>query len=385
MPCPVSDNLAGRGTKVPRRKSFAPRRAIAGTPIASFSSQMPRTFDETFTERWTRRLFTGPALLAATPAYLALLPATLGIAAASDLARGRPWTATRFAAAVGANLAMHVVGFGGVFGAWLAGRRDPGRERAMEQRLQVWWARSIWRSLEALYQVDLHVDGEDCLDDDGPIVLLSRHASLLDTLLPLVVLGGEHGWRLRYVMKRELLWDPAIDAIGHRWPTAFVRRGTRDPREVENVAMLGDQLGARDAIVLFPEGTRFTEAKRARALEKLAQQKPEVVEHASRLTHVLPAHPAGPLVLLDVDHRLDVVFCAHTGLEGANHFEDLMDDALLGASVKMSFWRVPRAEIPESESERVEWLQHHWERVNRWVAGHTEHHPGGGQVERVSV
>lgn len=346
---------------------------------------MPATFEETFTERWSRRLVTGPALLAVTPAYLALSPAILGAAAASDLARGRPWTATRFAAALGANLALHVAGFAGIFRAWMVGRRDPERERQLEQRLQIWFAETIWKSLERLYSVDLAVSGDECLEADGPILFLSRHASLIDTVLPLLVLGRDHGWRSRYVMKRELLWDPCLDAIGHRWPTSFVRRGTRDPREIENVAMLGDRLGPRDAIVLFPEGTRFSEAKRERAVAHLAETKPEAVERAARLENLLPAHPGGPLVLLDVDKRMDVVFCAHTGLEGINHFDDLMSDRLLGTAVALHVWRVPRAEIPESASDRLEWLADHWERVDRWVGAHREHHPGGGHVERVSL
>ena len=346
---------------------------------------MPATYDETFGERWSRRLITGPALLAITPAYLAGLPAALGVAAASDLIRGRPWTSTRFTAALGANLVLHVAGFVGVFGAWLASRDKPERERLLEHRLQIWWADAVWRSLEKLYSVQLHVEGDDCLNRDGPILLLSRHASLIDTVLPLLVLGRDHGWHSRYVMKRELLWDPCIDAIGHRWPTAFVRRGTGDPREIEHVAMLGDKLGARDAVVLFPEGTRFSESKRRTALEKLAERRLDAAERAARLDNVLPAHPGGPMALLDVDRRLDVVFCAHTGLEGISHLEDLMSERLLGLAVRASLWRVPRAEIPDDADDRIDWLQSQWERVDRWIGDNRERHPGGGQVVRVRL
>ena len=36
---------------------------------------------------------------------------------------------------------------------------------------------------------------------DRPLIVLPRHASLIDSFLPAVVLGGE-GWRLRYVLKK---------------------------------------------------------------------------------------------------------------------------------------------------------------------------------------
>lgn len=120
-----------------------------------------RAFDETWEERWTRRLLSGPTLIAVTPVYLLAMPAMVTAAAATDLVRRRSFTATRFALALGANLAMHVAGFAGVFGAWLAGGRwagaDPERERRLEQRLQVWWATTIWRALARLFDMHLVV------------------------------------------------------------------------------------------------------------------------------------------------------------------------------------------------------------------------------------
>jgi hypothetical protein len=313
---------------------------------------VPRTFDETFGERWSRRLITGPALLAVAPAYLAALPVTLGATAATDLIRGRPWTATRLAAALGATLGLHAAGLAGMLGAWLAGRRAPDRERELEERLQIWLANATWRSLERLYSVELEVSGDDCLEAGGPILVLAGHASPIDAILPMLVLGRDHGWRVRHVMRRELLWDPCLDAIGHRWPTAFVRRDAGDPRAVENLAMLGDELTSRDAIVLPFEG---------------------------------PASAEGPLALLDVDRQLDVVLFAHTGLEGLSRFEDLLSERLLGCRIEAAFWRIGRTEIPDGDDARRAWLEREWERAARWSGEHRERHPGGGRLERVRL
>ena len=52
--------------------------------------------------------------------------------------------------------------------------------------------------------------------------------ALAVVLLAAALLSRPHGVRLRYVLKRELLWDPCLDIVGHRLPNAFVRRGSRD-------------------------------------------------------------------------------------------------------------------------------------------------------------
>lgn len=325
--------------------------------------------DETPSERWKRRALTGPALLAVTPLYLAAMPSALAGTLAYDLVLGRRLTRTRFAAALGINLSMHVAALAGVFSAWLLGARwagaDGHREEELERRLQSLWARATWGACGRVYGMTLEVEGAECATE-GPVLLLPRHSSLIDTLLPLVLLSKEPGLRLRYVMKRELLWDPVLDALGHRWPTAFVRRGTRDPAELSKVVHLADGLRKRDAIVLFPEGTRYSDEKREHILDTLRTSDPERFESARRLKHLLPPHPSGVLALLDAA-PVDPVFVAHTGLEGANHFEDLLQGTLVGARVMVKMWRVPRSEIPEAQAARVTWLNEQWQRVDDWI------------------
>ena len=63
----------------------------------------------------------------------------------------------------------------------------------------------------------------------GPVLVLIRHASIIDNALPDAVIGHAHGLGLRFVLKRELEMLPTID-IGGRWvPTNFVRRASDDP------------------------------------------------------------------------------------------------------------------------------------------------------------
>lgn len=324
--------------------------------------------------KWSRRFVTVPGLLVLCLLDLALLPVLLLFALVVDLKRHRRFAGVRFQLAVAFALVIHVVGLALLFGAWadglIAGRA---RERDLDVRSEAWWASATWRTAVRLYGMRVVIEGEDALEG-GPLVLMSRHASLLDILLP-IVFAARHGLALRYVVKRELLWDPCIDLFGHRIATAFVRRqGPGHEIDVAFVESLAKGLSRRDAVVIFPEGTRFTPAKRERALAALAGHDEAAFENASRLRNLLPPHPSGPLRLLDRAPRADVVFCAHTGLEGANHLRDLVAGSLIGATVRIRYWRVAAPDVPSAPSARVAWLRQWWERLDAWIDGANGRH-----------
>ncbi len=323
--------------------------------------------DRSRAAKWSRRAVTVPGLVLLWLVDLALLPLLLAGAAVLDLARHRRFAGVRFHLAVAFALGIHVVGLVLLAGAWLAGlSRGRVREHDLDVRSEAWWATATWHAAVRIYGMRTVVEGEDALDG-GPLLVMARHASLLDILLP-IVFAARHGLALRYVVKRELLWDPCIDLVGHRLATAFVKRqGRGHETDVAAVESLARDLGPRDAVVIFPEGTRFTEAKRTRALAALAGRDELAHANARRLRHLLPPHPAGPLHLLDRAPVADVAFCAHTGLEGANHLRDLVDGSLVGATVRIRWWRVARADIPRDAAARVAWLRQWWERLDAWI------------------
>ena len=102
---------------------------------------------------------------------------------------------------------------------------------------------------------------------ERPVVVLSIHSGEGDSLLVLDQLLRRHGRRPRIVMHQALALDPLIDMLGSRLPNRFV-----DPRggdiEVEIAAMSRD-LGADDAVLIFPEGGNFTAERRLRSIERL--------------------------------------------------------------------------------------------------------------------
>jgi 1-acyl-sn-glycerol-3-phosphate acyltransferase len=171
------------------------------------------------------------------------------------------------------------------------------------------------------------------------------------------------------VLKHELLWDPSLDLVGHRIPNAFVRRGSGDSaREAARVAALADDLGPRDAVVLYPEGTRFSPARRDRALEALAREDPARHARVQSLRSVLPVRPGGVLALLARAPAADVLFCVHRGWEATASLGALVRGAMRGARVDVLLWRVPAAEVPREPEAALRWLDAQWARADAWLA-----------------
>jgi 1-acyl-sn-glycerol-3-phosphate acyltransferase len=255
---------------------------------------------------------------------------------------------------------------------WLSGFADsPQRWAERNGRLQDWWANSLMRAARRLLGFELAVEGLTALDGPAPLLFL-RHASLLDTLLPATLIAVPRGVRLRYVLKSELLWDPCLDVNGNRLRNHFTLRGAGDgPTEIAAVTALLDEIGD-EGIAICPEGTRFSEDKRRRTLERLREQGRDALAGlAAELHHTLPPRLGGPLALLQNNPGLDVVVCAHTGFEPTASPSQLFAGALRGATVRVGFWRIPFAELPKDVQEQRGWLFDQWRRVDRWIASHS--------------
>jgi len=330
--------------------------------------------EETRGERLSRRLRTIPAIVVGFLLVTALFPLLLLAMVAYDTVRalrgvGR-FSAVRLLLFGWVYLAVEIAGITSIFAFWLVSGfgRARGLYVSLTYRLQGWWAARLFGTMRALFRVGLEVEGDE-VTTPGPIVLMMRHASMADTVLPSVLVLRRHGIRLRYVLKRELLWDPALDLAGNVMPNYFVDRRSTDPAvEVERVRSLGVGLGERDGVLIYPEGTRFSEEKRERVLEILRQRFPHLVERAEALRGVLAPRQAGVLALLEAG--TDVVVCAHVGLDGLSHVKRIWRGGLVGTAVKVAFWRIPAAEIPDGEKARIDWLYAQWRRVDDWVCAH---------------
>lgn len=316
--------------------------------------------------RVLRRAVTIPAFTAALLAWTAALPLLLPVALAADAIRRSRLAATRTVAAVFAFLAFEVLGVLAVAALVLTGRATRDRLYALEAG----WADSLLRILLALFSMRLEVEGLDVLRP-GPLLLVGNHVSVADALLPAVFATARRGLRLRYVAKGELVWDPAVDLAGHLLPNVFVRRGSADtPGDLARVQALLDGIGPDEGVVLFPEGTRFTEARRAARLAKRATDGPfEHLERDRRLRCLMPPRTGGLLALFERAPGIDVVVMAHTGLEGVVGILDLLGGAPIGKVLRVAFWRVPGASVPAGRDGQIDWIYAQWERLDAWLAG----------------
>jgi 1-acyl-sn-glycerol-3-phosphate acyltransferase len=317
---------------------------------------------------WGRRLLTTPTLFAfALSSIFFLLPSLLLALLWDTLGRTR-LSACRTVLFLTSFVWFETIGLAVLFWHWIRrmalGLDDRAYEKANRQ-LQQWWVRRVYAAVTRLFDVRIDVDGSDSLNAPAPSVVLARHASTLDTLLPMALSGPEK--RLRYVLKAELLLDPALDYCGQRLPNAFVARGSAHPeREVEKVVNLGRNLGNDDAVVLYPEGTRFTHGKRRRLLEKYADD-PEMYALVESFRATLPPVREGALQLLRTTPSADVVFIAHRGLTGATTMKDLLSGKLTQAHVEVLIWRVPAGEVPREEQALRSFLLDQWQRVDRFA------------------
>jgi 1-acyl-sn-glycerol-3-phosphate acyltransferase len=328
--------------------------------------------DETRAETVLRRLRTIPPLVLGLLVVTALLPALLLAGLATDGARraasGTPPTATRLVLFLWAYLAAEVGGLLALAALWLAslgGRREEWLREAT-WRLQQRWAGALFGAARALFRIRVEVSGDGEVEP-GPVIVLVRHASVVDTLLPANLIARPHGIHLRYVLKRELLADPCLDVAGRRLPNYFARRGTGEAREVERVRELARGLGAEDGVLIYPEGTRFTPARRERAIARVAERDPERAARAERLRHLLPPRLGGVVALLEGAPEADVLVVAHHGLEGLRSVGDIWRGGLVGLVLRVRIARIARSEVPKDAAGRAEWLHRAWEGVDEWL------------------
>jgi 1-acyl-sn-glycerol-3-phosphate acyltransferase len=321
-----------------------------------------------------RRITTVTAVCGSFVLVVALLPLALPIALIHDLVRGTRLKAVRCLLLLAWFLFCEVWGLAVtallLLGEATIARGDRERGDRWFYALESLWSGALFHGAERIFHFRVVVDPASDRGM-GPLIVFARHTSIGDVLLPLLLLGPR-GLRMRYVMKQELRVDPCLDIVGDRVPNTFVRRDSGDSApEIAAVVRLLSNLSARDCVVIFPEGTRFTPAKRARVLARIAASgNPEAERRALRLKQVLPPRPGGTLGLLEANPGADVLFFATTGFEGIATVWDLWAGRLIGATIRVFTWRVPYAEIPKDQEGRLAWLAENWQRLDDWVGEH---------------
>ena len=229
----------------------------------------------------------GPAIFLGLAAATLALPVLAVAALVLDLARRRRGIALRLVAMLWVFLAAEAAGIIVLFAVWVAAGPPGERRRRRLVRLDLRGAERLDRRAPGSAAANLlaaHRGRGRRVIEPGPVLVLMRHASIVDTLLPAALITRRHGIRLRYVLKRQLLADPCLDIAGGRLPNAFVGRDSGDSEgEIARVRALARDLTAHDGVLIYPEGSRFTEEVRRHALERMAERGGLVYERGRQM------------------------------------------------------------------------------------------------------
>jgi len=324
-------------------------------------------------QKVVRRLKTIPPIMIGLVLVTALLPLLLIGAILVDLFRAitqrKPAMALRLVAFLWIYLATDTLGLITLFALWLLSGFGSNRKMMLNStwRFQQLWVRVLLGSVKLLFGLRIIDEGAECLTP-GPVIVLIRHASIVDNLLPSALVAARERVRLRYVLKRELLSEPCLNVAGQRLPNYFVRRDTGEEIERERIGQLASGMGSEDGFLLYPEGTRFTAERRQRALEKIGERDPQRAARLEPIEYMLPPKVGGLLAVLEQAPEADVVLMIHQGFDGLRLISDIWGGALVGRVINVRFTRVPHDQIPPARDDQVAWLDELWLEADRWVA-----------------
>ncbi len=335
---------------------------------------------ESVARAWLRRSVTIPLYLASATLLLVLSPVLVPLAALSDLLRRRNFALARCLFLAIVYFAAEVIGMLASLVLWirLAGwRAKPSRAYlAANFNLQRRWASAIFTGARWGFGLSVTVDGDDALRP-GPVIILGRHASPLDNLIPAVIASGRHHIRLRWVINRWLLRDPCLDIVGNRLPNVFVAAGSEEPRgQAARVGALAAGIGPDDGVLIFPEGALFSHTRLRRAVARLTEAGSQDAGRASDLRSVLPPRTGAFLSALAATPDADVVIFEHSGLNPFGNYRALASGDLIGAEIVIRVRRFARVTIPQETAAQARWLWDRWAELDRWASEPTT--PGRG-------
>lgn len=202
----------------------------------------------------------------------------------------------------------------------------------------------------------------------GPYILWVHHTSSGDVVIAGSLIEARNDIELRYVLKKELLYlDPCIDVIGRRLRNTYVdRSGAKSEQAIRQVLDLGRDLYGDQGVIIYPEGTRFSESKRAKRIEDLeAKGHSELAQMARSMKYILAPKLGGPIGLMEEAPHADIVILEHTGLEPMETIADLFNGKLVGITLHIRFRRIKAAEIPADN--RDIWVFQRFLEMDEWI------------------
>jgi 1-acyl-sn-glycerol-3-phosphate acyltransferase len=299
-------------------------------------------------------------------------PIVLIVTVILDLTKGgRPFRRTRTYILVTGLVAVDLAGLVMVGFVWLISPLgwDVKKPRTQEQFRWVMtaWTTSLSRVIAAVMPLTMHLDELDPDTLTGNAIVIGRHRSLLDAVLPAVVFGNR-GLTPLYTLKEDLRREPNIDLVGHWMGHRFVTRSPQNlETELEPIRALAGRLDDSTIAVIFPEGTFFTEARKDKIIKSIENKDPGHADQARALKHLLPPRPGGTLALLEGAPDADIIVFGHAGFEHYGSIPMILKNIGRGNEVHFHAWRISRNDVPLDRDERIDWLFSVWAELDAWI------------------
>jgi 1-acyl-sn-glycerol-3-phosphate acyltransferase len=321
-----------------------------------------------------RRLLIAPALVLGVVAAAFTLPVI--VVAAAFISRYVPgkWRILRIVWFLFLYLLVEAAALTMMFSLWLISGfgwklRSPAFIDA-HYWLMAWMLRRIVASAKFTFKLSIVREGEPPrTTGERPVMVFSRHAGPGDSILLMDALANQLKRRPRIVMKEFLQWDPMIDVMINRLPSAFVGSGGRGRDElITTIEEMSSTMEGRDAFVIFPEGANYTEKRAKRSIEKLREMgRPDLAERAAELKNTLPPRSKGVMTALAVaPPGTDVFFVGHAGLETFVTPGDIWRGIPTDTSVAVRVWHCPAEAIPAPDDQET-WLFDIWAEIDEWI------------------
>jgi 1-acyl-sn-glycerol-3-phosphate acyltransferase len=327
--------------------------------------------------RWLRRLLIDPAVVLGVLVALVSLPVV--VIAGAFLSRYVPgrWRIPRIVWFLFLYLLVEAASLIVMFLFWIASGfgwklKEPFWERA-HYTLFGWMLRRVVASAKFTFKISFLREGEAprTVGSAGrrPILVLSRHAGPGDSMMLMDGLCNTFDRRPRIVLKEFMQWDPAIDVILNRLPSAFVPVvGKAGTSVLDAIRDIVGSMDNDDAFVIFPEGANYTERRFKRAVEKLQDiGRPDLAERASELKNTLPPRSTGVKTALgSAPAPHDVFFVGHAGLETFVSWGDIWRGMPMDTEVAVRLWHYPYEQVPAPEEQEA-WLYDVWREIDEWI------------------
>ncbi len=316
--------------------------------------------------RWARRTIRDPLYAVGAPVVGGLLLAAGGVARLIELpSRRKRASGLLWSAAAAVRLDYFV--FVGCIKLWCTDRPGPGDELRWKEQHSRLLGKELHRFLttvDRLIGLDLSITVPP-LRNGEPLLVLSRHAGAGDSLLMVYVITHELHRIPQVVLKRELLWDPAMDLALGRLDAYFLRgNGVTPDQRAAELGAFADRIEPADATLLFPEGRNWTPRRHAQELATAREKGDDArAEWLARNPRVLSPRATGVRRILAARPDIQVVVAGHQGLEDLMSVRSIWQRLPLDRTLSIDL----RAAEPPADEHIEQWLHEEWARLDAWT------------------